>query len=125
MDGGRNAVQISLGGRERRRAHTGWHLAKPRWLGLLVREATRRPEVDFDEVTARRIARGDEVEHSCIDATGMRKASDLVSGVGTKSMTMSENKSGSRSAVEARLNPELREIFKQLVDDYNDAARTH
>jgi hypothetical protein len=31
----------------------------------------------------------------------------------------------SRSEVEASLKPELRPAFNQLIDDYNEAAKTH
>jgi hypothetical protein len=34
-------------------------------------------------------------------------------------------KKKSQSEVEASLNPELRPLFRQLVADYNEAARLH
>lgn len=38
---------------------------------------------------------------------------------------MAATKSKSQSEVEASLCPELRPIFRQLVADYNEAARLH
>jgi hypothetical protein len=34
-------------------------------------------------------------------------------------------KSKSRSEIEASLEPDLRQIFRQLIDDYNAAAKVH